>query len=709
MSFMNRLRVIHRFALLGSLGLILMLMPTLLYVQTAYLNMEVAKTEARGLPLVKGALRVIQLTQQHRGLSGLALGGNGGAQADRSAKQAEADKAYEELGALIGREVSTSSVVATWQAALQEWKSVASQIGSGSLTVGQSFAAHTALVTRLLTLTDQLSDTFELSLDPELHSYQLIQTAVYALPALTEEMGKMRARGSALLAAKSSVPADLQTLAVFVSAARTELARALLAYDKAAGADAAIGKALDAQSKEVRNQTTRVLDLTREEILTAEELRYASGDYFTRMTQVIDLQLKFSDMAMNVLDGVLTDRVSGQLTRLQLLLGALVLLAALGAWLGMTAARSITHQLGGEPGDVMAIANAVAQGDLSTSIALADRSQASIMGAMAAMQTSLRDVVGTVRQSSEALASASAQIAQGNQDLSGRTERQASALEETAASMEQLGSTVHQNADNAKQANQLAQSASTVAIRGGEVVSQVVDTMKEINDSSKKIADIIGVIDGIAFQTNILALNAAVEAARAGEQGRGFAVVAGEVRTLAQRSAEAAREIKALITASVQRVEQGTTLVDQAGNTMEEVVGSIRRVTDIMGEISAASHEQSAGVAQVGEAIVQMDQATQQNAALVEEMAAAAGSLRTQAQDLVRAVAVFKLAHGDASRAGTARAEPAPKPVAAAKPAAAPEAKATPRLGAPTRLRPAAAPMPTPALATAGSDEWESF
>jgi methyl-accepting chemotaxis protein len=289
----------------------------------------------------------------------------------------------------------------------------------------------------------------------------------------------------------------------------------------------------------------------------------------------------------------------------------------------------------------------IADGDLTQEIQARTRDEmGQILEGMQSMQAALRTVVGHVRQGSESVATASAEIAQGNQDLSSRTEQQASALEQTAASMEELGSTVKQNADNARQANQLAQSASAVAVKGGEVVAQVVDTMKGINDSSRKIADIISVIDGIAFQTNILALNAAVEAARAGEQGRGFAVVAGEVRSLAQRSAEAAREIKTLITDSVQRVEQGTSQVDQAGATMNEVVASIKRVTDIMGEISAASAEQSAGVAQVGEAVAHMDQATQQNAALVEEMAAAAGSLRSQAQDLVQAVAVFKLGQG---------------------------------------------------------------
>lgn len=314
-------------------------------------------------------------------------------------------------------------------------------------------------------------------------------------------------------------------------------------------------------------------------------------------------------------------------------------------------ARSILGQLGGEPGEATRVAQVVGASDLSQTISVATHDTHSLMASLKSMQEGLSQVVIRVRQGSERLAMASADIAQGNQNLSARTESQASALEQTAASMEQLGVTVKQNADNAAQANKLALQASTVAAQGGQVVSQVVETMKGINASSRKIADIIQVIDGIAFQTNILALNAAVEAARAGDQGRGFAVVASEVRLLAGRSAEATKEIKQLINASVERVEQGTALVDQAGSTMQEVVSSIRRVTDIMGEISAASHEQSLGVAQVGEAVTQMDQATQQNAALVDEMAAAASSLKSQAQQLVQTVAVFKLNDNETLRA----------------------------------------------------------
>ena len=318
---------------------------------------------------------------------------------------------------------------------------------------------------------------------------------------------------------------------------------------------------------------------------------------------------------------------------------ACVLAALIAAWV----VRSILQLLGGEPGQAAQLAQRVGAGDLSVPIELRPGDTASLMAELKTMQQRLSTVVARVRQSSDEVATSSVEITRGNSDLSARTEQQASALEQTAASMEELGATVRQNAESARQGNQLAQGASAVAVQGGAVVAQVVSTMKGINEASRKIADIISVIESIAFQTNILALNAAVEAARAGDQGRGFAVVASEVRSLAGRSAEAAKEIKKLISASVAQVAQGTVQADQAGATMAEVVSSIHRVTGIMGEISAASNEQAIGVAQVGEAVTQMDQTTQQNAALVDEMAAAASSLNTQAQDLVQTVAVFKL------------------------------------------------------------------
>ena len=314
-----------------------------------------------------------------------------------------------------------------------------------------------------------------------------------------------------------------------------------------------------------------------------------------------------------------------------------------GLAIGVLITQSLTRQLGGEPAYAVEVAKRIADGDLASAVVTRANDQTSLLYAMQVMRDNLVKIVSQVRTGTDTIATASSQIAAGNLDLSSRTEEQASALEETASSMEEITSTVKQNADNSMQANQLAASASDIAVKGGEVVSQVITTMSSISESSSKIVDIIGVIDGIAFQTNILALNAAVEAARAGEQGRGFAVVATEVRNLAQRSASAAKEIKGLIGTSVDKVNAGSKLVEQAGSTMQEIVSSVRRVTDIMSEITAASREQTAGIEQVNQAISQMDEVTQQNAALVEEAAAASQALQEQAGRLSEVVSVFKL------------------------------------------------------------------
>lgn len=389
-------------------------------------------------------------------------------------------------------------------------------------------------------------------------------------------------------------------------------------------------------------------------------------------------------------------------------------LLALGAAVvaGMLIVRSLTSALGAEPGLLSNAAERVASGDLSPVAGIDAAQPGSVLASLGVMQQSLVKIVAQVRGAADSIATGSSEISVGNTDLSQRTEEQASALQQTAATMDQFGTTVRHNADSAKMANQLALNASEVASKGGAVVAQVVETMKGINGSSKKIGDIIGVIDGIAFQTNILALNAAVEAARAGEQGRGFAVVAAEVRSLAGRSAEAAKEIKSLIGASVDQVEQGTLLVDQAGQTMEEVVAAITRVSDIVGEISSASSEQSSGVTQIGQAINQLDQTTQQNAALVEESAAAAQSLEHQSAQLVDAVSVFKLS-GDQHRAAHA---PAPKP--AARPQATTRSSHTASLKSVNKAPKLALAHPT-AMTAANSakttgkagdnDSWESF
>ncbi|WP_175806713.1 methyl-accepting chemotaxis protein [Burkholderia cenocepacia] len=399
-------------------------------------------------------------------------------------------------------------------------------------------------------------------------------------------------------------------------------------------------------------------------------------------------------------------------------LSIVVLLAGIGAavlsWL------TLSRAIGRPIADALSHFDAIAAGDLRRPIVVDRRDEmGQMLEGLARMQRGLVDTVRTVRGGSESIATAARQIAAGNTDLSSRTEEQAAALQETASSMEQLTGTVKQNADNARQASSLAANASDIANKGNTVVGQVVGTMGEINDSSAKIADIIAIIEGIAFQTNILALNAAVEAARAGEEGRGFAVVAGEVRSLAQRSSSAAKEIKALIDASVERIRMGSTLVDEAGRTMSDVIGAVQRVTDIMGEIAAASEEQSSGIDQVARAVAQMDEVTQQNAALVEEAAAAAQSLEEQAARLRETVAVFQL-DDEAARAGAVVAVARQAPRAPSAPAAAPAAPAAARVerdvapkrapvATPARKPAAASAAPAPAVATAGGDDWETF
>jgi methyl-accepting chemotaxis protein len=381
----------------------------------------------------------------------------------------------------------------------------------------------------------------------------------------------------------------------------------------------------------------RANDLGEAGTIAVEKMRPLSDPVLSGLDALLKLQLYRGNVEYEKAE----DRYHVVLAAGAGVVGAGVLIAIL---MGFFIIRGIVRSLA----SAVRMADAVAAGDLTVEIEARSKDEIGrLLHAMKRMNASLTHIVSGVRDGTAAISSASGQIAAGNADLSSRTEQQASSLEETASSMEELTGTVKQNADNARQANQLAVGASTMAVKGGEVVGQVVHSMSSINESSKKIADIISVIDGIAFQTNILALNAAVEAARAGEQGRGFAVVASEVRTLAQRSAAAAKEIKALITDSVTKVEDGSKLVDQAGQTMEEIVTAVKRVTDIMAEIAAASQEQTSGIEQVNQAITQMDQVTQQNAALVEEAAAAADSMQEQAQSLTQAVAIFRLSSAE--------------------------------------------------------------
>ncbi len=643
MHFITRLKISTRFAVLGAMALLLAAIPTVIFVSDAYQSMALAQREARGTEPVVAVLKVIQLTQQHRGLSALVLGGNDAMQAKREAKQQEVNEAVQAMDSLASKLLTEPTSKAAWAKALNDWNTLRDNVSGRKISVADSFKAHTAQVRQLLDTIDLMADEFALSLDPNQDSYQLIQSVMYALPALAEELGRARAKGAGMLATKTAAPADRLALGIYVTSGEERLEQMVSAFDKTVAANQIFKNSLGGQMAEAADLARQAIKLAREQILDQEQLSYAGSEYVALFTRAIDAQFKVNTVAMGSLDSLLKARVAERQIHAGITLGVMSTLMLLCAWFGVTAARSITRQLGGEPCEVMAVTQAIARGDLTSAITVRPGMESSIVASMAEMQASLLKVVSAVRRSSDSIAIGSQQIADGNSNLSQRTEEQASSLQQTASSMEQLSGTVRSSADSAREANQLATTASNVATEGGHAVSQVVSTMEAITAASKKIADIIGVIDGIAFQTNILALNAAVEAARAGEQGRGFAVVASEVRNLAQRSAQAAREIKTLINDSVEKVETGSRQADEAGRTMHDVVEQVQRVSQLIGEISIATQEQTSGIGHVSSSVTQLDQVTQQNAALVEQAAASAADLSHQAAELVNAVKAFKL------------------------------------------------------------------
>jgi methyl-accepting chemotaxis protein len=639
-SILAKLSLRMKLGLLGLMAACLVALPTAMLVRTVVAENAATRQELAGIAPAAELLRVLQLTQQHRGLSAGALSGNETAAKARTAKQLDVDGAVKTFDLSVKAQIQNPAIVKLWQAVSADWATLSQAVSAKGLKGPESFTRHTALIAQQIELHDRVADHFGLTLEPQVGTHHLVMATLVHLPRLTEVLGQARALGSTILSSKEASSEQRIGLASLAGRAQAGLREMSLALEKSGEADPALALAIKQPMALARQSVNQVLALADQHILKSEVYTFGANEYFASTTQAIDSVYALNISAGRLLEAALTERMHHAQVTSAALAATLLLMLGLGAWVAFKLTRAILSAAE----QAKTTAQRIAAGDLSQPIEVVGRDEmAQMLMAMADMQSALTRVVGDVRQGAEGVATASSQIAQGNLDLSQRTETQASSLQQTAASMEELGATVQQNAASARQANQLAQGASVVAAQGGEVVGQVVSTMRGINEASRKIADIIGVIDGIAFQTNILALNAAVEAARAGEQGRGFAVVASEVRSLAQRSAEAAKEIKGLIATSVERVEQGSTLVDQAGATMTEVVASIRRVTDIMGEISVATQEQSSGLGAVSQAVVQMDQATQQNAALVEQSAAAAESLSTQAEQLVQSVAVFRL------------------------------------------------------------------
>lgn len=637
---LNRLLLWQKFALLALLGALLIAAPLSLYVLESDKSIEAANLEVRAIVPIQTVLKVVQLMQQHRGLSAMLLGGNIDAKGPRAAKQEEVSKAIDSMDAAL-KQLEAPVVASEIAPIKEEWTAIAAKLAQQSISAKDSFADHTALITKLLKVNEMLVDRFGLSVNPEFDTRNLIESTLIQSPQLTEELGRLRAKGAGLLAAKSATADDRLDLRGRIDKINALYTITGTSLAKAMTANPVLKNNLFDTVSATSIVGDKTLRLAQELIVTAAELNFPPASYFAQFTEAINAQIKLNDLSLGSLEQALNARATALKNTKYTLITALALLLLVATYLGNRIIRSVTEPLH----QAVAFARKIAQGNLTASIDVMSKNETGqLLQALKDMNVSLIKIVSEVRNGTNAIATASSEIAAGNLDLSSRTEEEASALEETAATMEQLAATVRQNLDNVRTANQLSESASVVAIKGGDVISQVVQTMDTINNSSRQIFDIIGVIDSIAFQTNILALNAAVEAARAGEHGRGFAVVAAEVRNLAQRSAAAAKEIKLLIDNSVHTVDEGCKLVEQAGSTMNEIVVSVRRVNAIMAEITTADGEQSSGIGQINQAIMQLDQVTQQNAALVEEAAAAAASLEDQARALIELVSVFKLA-----------------------------------------------------------------
>ena len=640
MSMLQHMKLAHKFLILGLVTMVMVVVPSGMYFKRSLADTLFIQRELQSTGSLVALNKLIQYSQTMRGLSTGMLNGNETLTARRPAMRDKLNAAIQTLDGELARAQASANLQKHWDDLKQRWTALDTQVVNRAINAVQSTQQHTDLITSELQLGEELLDEFGLSLEPNADAYAMMRATMMDMPVLAENMGIMRALGTGYLIQGNAPPEGKATLTGFRRRAvevQTSMFRQLAL---ATQANSELRAKLAADAQKGQATVDKTLALVSDEIINATALKLPPLTYFDAFTQSIDSLFEFNAVGMQALVDLLDERLHDEYRTVTAVLIVQLLGLGAGLWLSWVFMRSITEPVN----EALLVARAVAEGDLRVQVkAHGDNELGQLIHTLAAMRDNLAHMVQQVLHGSENVASASAEIAKGDGDLSRRTESQASALEQTAASMEQLGTTVQQNAASAQQANVLAQAASAVAAKGGDVVDQVVSTMKGINDASQRIADIISVIDSIAFQTNILALNAAVEAARAGEQGRGFAVVATEVRLLAGRSAAAAKEIKALISASVQRVEQGTVLVDQAGSTMDEVVASIREVSEIVGEISTSSKEQADGVAQVVEAVAEMDKTTQQNAALVEEIAAAASSLSQQSQGLVATVSQFKL------------------------------------------------------------------
>ena len=640
LHWLTQLRLAQKFTLLGLLTLAMVAFPSALYLKQTITDVRQAHRQAEGVPVLMALNMVIQHTQVHRGLSAGVLSGNEGMQQRRVTAKEAVNQALGNAAAILVQNnapVQEQQRLQKWQTT---WQALEQAVAANKVEEADSFARHTDLIAELMMINEELLVAYHLQSNEVPANVALLQAALVQAPQLIEGVGQMRAMGTGFLTQAFLSVDDRGAFRALISQTATFQKQVGRFIQRAMTLNPAYEQELGGLIKTATELLNESNHLARTEVLEIDLLQYPASDYFNQLTQTIDainaVRISGADRLAQVLDAN-ADKQRNLLITLSVLQTALLIAAV---WLALLFVRSITQPLR----RAVDLALAVADGNLQGADETPDRNEiGELIAAQQQMRARLRPIVQQVRQGSDAVALASAEIAQGNQDLSARTESQASALEQTAASMEELSATVRHNADSAQQASQLTQTAHSIASQGGQMVGQMVQTMQGIHDSSRKMGDIIGVIDSIAFQTNILALNAAVEAARAGEQGRGFAVVAAEVRQLAMRAGEAAREIKGLIATSAQNVETGTALVNGAGHTMGQIVDSIRNVAGMISDISTTTLSQTRDINDINTAVARLDQMTQQNSALVEESAAASEGLRHQANELTHLISQFVL------------------------------------------------------------------
>ena len=639
-NLLNKINLSTKFMVLGIISLLLFALPTALFVNESSQKVQAKQVELKAIPVEKKLLKLLNLIQRHRAESAIAVTQGNPAYPPRIALRDQVNVLADEIRKDIVAESPDAHPLQQLDKVNQQWQALQNQIDSRSLTAPESLVSHAALIRSLLDFNIDVLDFYGLSLDPDLDTSQLITAALYHLPELTETLGQIRASGTSLLAKKDGISeADNARMEFQIGNGEKALQLFDVGMQKYLSGNEEIRNLFGRKTEGAIQGATQALSTAREIFISHSRPAMAPTEYVAIFTEAINNFTVLGNGMSDELSQQLTNQISAQRSAQITLLAVLIFSALLGIALTVMIIRSIT----GPVNEAARIAQEVATGDLTSRIAVSGSNEMSaLLQSLMKMSEHLSELVNDIKNNAVTIATSSEEIASGNSDLSSRTEEQAASLAQTAASMEQLASIIQQNADNTRHAASMAGSATSAALLGGEAMESVLASMHKISNSAGQIEEIIAVIDGIAFQTNILALNAAVEAARAGEHGKGFAVVASEVRALAQRSAVAAKEIKELIENSVSDAQSGIKMAENAGDKVKQSVSAIEQTSMLINEVSASSAEQSSGVSQINIAVSQMDQVTQQNAVLVQQSASSADDLAERAARLRQLVAVFR-------------------------------------------------------------------